>query len=125
MPEVTSQTSLPQSNSMPLSTCRCSSKEPSRSLARDWPDEEHPPLPDATIGWLLRHIEFWWNNAADAAEGHPTQARAVGNPHPASAEHGTELAWTLQTQGERKLSTGRDTKRRRPFSIAHMDLHAR
>ena len=34
----------------------------------DWPDEEHPPLPDATIAWLLWHIEFWWTNAADAAE---------------------------------------------------------
>lgn len=39
----------------------------------DWPDEEHPPLPDATIGWLLWHIEFWWSNAADAAEGHPAR----------------------------------------------------
>jgi hypothetical protein len=40
----------------------------------DWPDEEHPPLPDATIGWLLWHIEFWWTNAADATEGQPTRA---------------------------------------------------
>ena len=35
----------------------------------DWPDEEHPPLPEATVGWLLWHIEFWWGNAADAVEG--------------------------------------------------------
>lgn len=40
----------------------------------DWPEEEHPPLPDATIGWLLWHIEMWWTNAADAAEGLPTRA---------------------------------------------------
>ena len=39
----------------------------------DWPDEERPPLPDATIGWLLWHIEYWWTNAADAAEGLPTR----------------------------------------------------
>jgi len=39
----------------------------------DWPDEEHPPLPDATIGWLLWHIEMWWTNAADATEGRPTR----------------------------------------------------
>ena len=40
----------------------------------DWPDEEHPPLPDATIGWLLWHIEFWWTNAAAAVDGQPTRA---------------------------------------------------
>jgi len=40
----------------------------------DWPDEDHPPLPDATIGWLLWHIEMWWANAADAADGRPTRA---------------------------------------------------
>lgn len=41
--------------------------------AADWPDEEPPPLPDATIGWLLWHIEWWWNNAIDAVEGRPTR----------------------------------------------------
>ena len=39
----------------------------------DWPDEEHPPLPDATVGWLLWHIEWWWNNACDATEGRPAR----------------------------------------------------
>lgn len=39
----------------------------------DWPDEEHPPLPDPTIGWLLWHIEWWWTRAADAADGRPTR----------------------------------------------------
>lgn len=39
----------------------------------DWPDEEHPPMPDATIGWLLWHIEMWWTNAADATEGRATR----------------------------------------------------
>ena len=32
----------------------------------DWPDEEHPPLPEVTIGWLLWHIEWWWSNTARA-----------------------------------------------------------
>lgn len=32
----------------------------------DWPDEEHAPLPEVTIGWLLWHVEWWWNNAARA-----------------------------------------------------------
>lgn len=40
----------------------------------DWPDEEHPPLPEPTVGWLLWHIEFWWFNAADAADKLPTRA---------------------------------------------------
>jgi len=39
----------------------------------DSPDEDRLPLPDATIGWLLWHIEFWWSNAADAAEGLATR----------------------------------------------------
>lgn len=35
----------------------------------DWPDEEHPPLPEVTIGWLLWHVEWWWSNAARAVRG--------------------------------------------------------
>lgn len=57
----------------------------------DWPDEEHPPLPDATIGWLLWHIEMWWTNAADAAEGLPTRtpdrARWSGSTEGVIAAH--------------------------------------
>lgn len=56
------------------------------SWVADWPDEEQPPLPDATIGWLLWHIEFWWTNAAAAAEGLPTRAP-------------DEVAWSGSTSG--------------------------
>lgn len=35
----------------------------------DWPDEEHPPLPEVTIGWLLWHVEWWWTNASRAVRG--------------------------------------------------------
>lgn len=28
----------------------------------DWPDEESVPLPDATVAWLLWHVEWWWND---------------------------------------------------------------
>lgn len=38
----------------------------------DWPDEDTSPLPEATIGWLLWHIEFWWTNAARALQGTKT-----------------------------------------------------
>lgn len=62
----------------------------------DWPDEEHPPLPDATIGWLLWHIEFWWSNAADAAEGlparSPQQVRWSGSTTGVVAAHDRWLA---------------------------------
>ena len=54
----------------------------------DWPDEEHPPLPEATVGWLLWHIEFWWGNAADAVEG-----RRVRTPG--------EVSWSGSTDGIR------------------------
>ncbi len=35
----------------------------------DWPDEESSPLPDATVGWLLWHIEWWWTDAARVCAG--------------------------------------------------------
>ena len=57
----------------------------------DWPDEERPPLPDPTIGWLLWHIEWWWNNAANAVEGRaaqtPGQARWSGSTNGLVAAH--------------------------------------
>ncbi len=40
----------------------------------DWPDEENPPLPEATIGWLLWHIEWWWTNTVRAVDGLPGTA---------------------------------------------------
>lgn len=38
----------------------------------DRPDEDTPPLPEATIGWLLWHVEWWWTNAARALRGAQT-----------------------------------------------------
>lgn len=35
----------------------------------DWPDEENPPLPDTTIGWLMWHIEWWWTDAIGGVRG--------------------------------------------------------
>lgn len=57
----------------------------------DWPDEERRPLPDATIGWLLWHVEMWWANAADCAEGRrprtPDQTRWSGSTAGVIAAH--------------------------------------
>ena len=50
----------------------------------DWPDEDHPPIPETTVGWLLWHIEFWWGNAIRAVRGElvqtPDQVRWSGSP---------------------------------------------
>lgn len=35
----------------------------------DWPDEESSPLPEATIAWLLWHIEWWWGNTQRICDG--------------------------------------------------------
>ena len=37
----------------------------------DWPDEDNGPLPDATIAWLLWHIEWWWNDTIARVSGEP------------------------------------------------------
>lgn len=35
----------------------------------DWPEEELLPLGEATVGWLLWHIDWWWGNAVRACRG--------------------------------------------------------
>lgn len=35
----------------------------------DWPDEKSSPQPDATVGWLLWHVEWWWTDAARVCRG--------------------------------------------------------
>lgn len=37
--------------------------------AADWPDEETPPPPEATVGWLLWHVDWWWSNTVRACRG--------------------------------------------------------
>lgn len=34
----------------------------------DWPDEENPPIPNPTIGWLLWHVEWWWTSTLNCVE---------------------------------------------------------
>jgi hypothetical protein len=52
----------------------------------DWPDEDNGPLPDATIAWLLWHIEWWWTD---------TIARISGRPSVSPSEH----SWSGGTAG--------------------------
>ncbi|WP_289020314.1 DinB family protein [uncultured Ornithinimicrobium sp.] len=35
----------------------------------DWPDEDALPLPEATIAWLLWHIEWWWSDTIARVDG--------------------------------------------------------
>lgn len=54
-------------------------REPSSNVTRlrmrdgdhygDLPDEESDSIPDAAIGWLLWHMEWWWANAVAGARG--------------------------------------------------------
>lgn len=44
----------------------------------DWPDEETGKLPDATIAWLLWHIEWWLNDTVALVSG---QARLPAAKH--------------------------------------------
>ena len=37
----------------------------------DWPDEDNGHLPDATIAWLLWHIEWWWADTVERVAGRP------------------------------------------------------
>lgn len=40
----------------------------------DWPDEDNLPLPEATIAWLLWHIEWWWGDTISRVNGGPSIA---------------------------------------------------
>lgn len=46
-----------------------------RNVAARWyadeVDEATTPLPEATIGWLMWHIEWWWTNTGRAVAGEP------------------------------------------------------
>ena len=35
----------------------------------DWPDEENPPIPSPTVGWVLWHVEWWWTSTIGCVEG--------------------------------------------------------
>ena len=54
----------------------------------DWPDEERQPIPDATIGWLLWHIEWWWTDAIAGVRGH-------------TARPPTSVAWSGSLEASR------------------------
>jgi hypothetical protein len=44
------------------STHVCTVHQTGDGWSADWLDEDKGPLPDATIAWLLWHIEWWWND---------------------------------------------------------------
>lgn len=60
----------------------------------DWPDEEGSPLPEATVGWLLWHIDWWWGNALRACRG-LASGRASRHLWDGSVQtiEATKLAW--------------------------------
>lgn len=64
----------------------CTVRHDADGWVADWPDEDHPPLPDATIAWLLWHIEWWWND---------TIARITGRPGMSPSDH----SWSGGTAG--------------------------
>lgn len=35
----------------------------------DWPDETRTPIPNATAGWILWHIEWWWADTIERVTG--------------------------------------------------------
>ncbi|MFX0537884.1 DinB family protein [Ornithinimicrobium sp. Y1847] len=47
----------------------CTVRQADGRWMADWPDEDNPPLPDVTIGWLLWHIEWWWTDTISRVEG--------------------------------------------------------
>lgn len=60
----------------------------------DWPDEEASPLPEATVGWLLWHIDWWWSNTVRAGRG-LDQVPAASHLWDGSVQsiEATKLAW--------------------------------
>lgn len=69
-----------------ISTHVCTVHETEVGWVADWPDEEGSPLPDATIAWLLWHIEWWWSD---------TVAMVSGRPRIAPSDH----RWSGSTDG--------------------------
>ena len=68
------------------STNVCTVRRVAGEWVADWPDEDNGPLPDATIAWLLWHIEWWWND---------TIARIQGRPGLSPSDH----SWSGGTAG--------------------------
>jgi len=53
------------------STNVCTARQGADGWSSDWLDEDKGPLPDATIAWLLWHIEWWWNDTVALVSGQP------------------------------------------------------
>lgn len=53
------------------STNVCTVRQTGDGWSADWPDEDKGPLPDATIAWLLWHIEWWWTDTIAMVNGQP------------------------------------------------------
>jgi hypothetical protein len=51
------------------STHVCTVHETAEGWTADWPDEDKTPVPDATIAWLLWHIEWWWGDTVALVSG--------------------------------------------------------
>lgn len=49
----------------------CTVRHTAKGWVADWPDEEHPPIPDVTIAWVLWHIEWWWSDTISRVQGGP------------------------------------------------------
>jgi hypothetical protein len=64
----------------------CTVHQTADGWVADWPNEEESPLPDATIAWLLWHIEWWWWD---------TIATVAGQPGLAPSDH----RWSGGTSG--------------------------
>lgn len=68
------------------STHVCTVHQTGDGWSADWPDEDEGPLPDATIAWLLWHIEWWWNDIS---------ARVARQPGLSPSDH----SWSGSTAG--------------------------
>lgn len=66
----------------------------------DWPDEDRTPLPEATIAWLLWHIEWWWADTILRVNGRTPLA-----PEEHSWSGGTRRIAALKQQWDTVLAT--------------------
>lgn len=65
----------------------------------DWPDEDRTPLPEATIAWLLWHIEWWWADTILRVNGRTPLA-----PEEHSWSGGTRRSAALKQQWDTVLA---------------------
>lgn len=70
----------------------------------DWPDEESHPMPDATIGWLLWHIEWWWADAIAGARGEAGQ-KPTSVPWSGSLQASQQQLTLLHDEWQNVLNT--------------------